>query len=156
MTFECKFVIIPVDTGNVKIIVAPPFYFKETSVHALHLQVVSPSSCFVFEKKKNRSASQSSGDKPLKGRRTFSPSRKYGKMTLGITRVKCHLGTLWCEGLLSYQSQVRKFPAFPHFYPSCCFCEDFHWSEVETPAKISATNRTQKDQWKIRCHSMNS
>lgn len=50
MTFECKFVIIPVDTGNVKIIVAPPFYFKETSVHALHLQVVSPSSCFVFEK----------------------------------------------------------------------------------------------------------
>lgn len=126
MTFECKFVIIPVDTGNVKIIVAPPSYFKETSVHALHLQVVSPSSCFVFEKKKNRSASQSSGDKPLKGRRTFSPSRKYGKMTLGITRVKCRLGTLWCEGLLSYQSQVRKYPAFPHFSPSCCFCEDFH------------------------------
>lgn len=35
-----------------------PSYFKETSVHALHLQVVSPSSCFVFEKKKKKTGVQ--------------------------------------------------------------------------------------------------
>lgn len=89
----------------------------------------------------DRSASQSSGGRALKGGGTLCPSRKYGKMTLGITRVNCRLGTLWCEGLLSCPSQVKKCPAF-HFmlFGSCCFCGDFHWKTKH--------HELQKNQWR--------
>lgn len=77
------------DTGNVKIIVAPPSYFKETSVHALHLQVVSPSSCFVFEKNKTKQEC-----KPKQWRQTIE--RK--KDILSIKEVReDDIGNYTCE-----------------------------------------------------------